>query len=273
MRLYDAAMIAFISSVVATPLLTVALLKKTWRRRSWFGLKASLLILVASLGVGIATSPPKAVLEAEARERAARLEQAASERAAKAAAEAEATRMADAEKAKQQEIARERAAKIERDAEQQRETAAVIERERQRRETAERQVAEASARAARHKQLEAEAIEATRAARATAEARAAGANASPNGPREQVLGPKPLLRDLIGCKDREAYARLAKIAASGDQAALVKLGTSLVMSGTCRSLNAGTLVHLEDTAIFSALMCARPAGDVSCYWMAIDATK
>lgn len=273
MKADDIAMIAFGLALLSAPIFCLALLRKPWRRQALRGLLGSLVVLAVSLAIGVATSPPKEVREAEARGRAALLEQRAKEEAAKIAAENEATRLAGAAKAKEQEIARERAVQLEREAERQRFSAANIERERDARESADRHGGEAAAREARHKQLEAEAIEATKAARASAAARASGGAPNSSGQSGQVGGPKPLVRDLIGCKNRESYDRLAKIAASGDKGALVKLGTSLVLSGTCRSLNAGTLVHLEDTAIFSALMCARPAGDVSCYWMAIDATK
>jgi hypothetical protein len=146
-------------------------------------------------------------------------------------------------------------------------------------EKAEKDAADAIAKAA---QREKDAAEHAKAAAAAAEAtRVANLKAAEDKALKQkqkeeqvaaLRAPKPLLRDGIGCTSREAIQRLTKIAVSGDKEALAKLGMAMVATGQCRMMQAGTRIYLEDTAVFSGLMCGRPAGETRCYWLPIDIT-
>lgn len=225
MRFYDIAISGFSLGVIAAPFCILALTKKTWRRRAWMGLKAAIVLVVASLAVGIATSPPKEVLEAEAAARQSAIDQAEQDRLTKAeAANQEKARLA---------AAREEEQRLERDRQAER------------------------AKEAEEKRIIAEAEKRRADEAALAELRA----------------PKPTVRDAIGCLSREANDKLSRIASSGDKEAFTKLATALVMANECKLLKAGTRIYLEDTAIFSGLICGRPAGSTACYWLPIEITK
>jgi hypothetical protein len=90
---------------------------------------------------------------------------------------------------------------------------------------------------------------------------------------QSASGPKPIVRDAIGCLSRETNQRLSKIAVSGDKEAFAKLAIALVASSQCKFLKEGTRIYLEDTAFFSGLLCGRPVGETSCYWLPIEITK
>lgn len=95
MRIFDVAVLAFaLFGVVAAGSL-VALLKPAWRRHGKLGLKIGLVGFVVAMGIAMATTPPKEVMQAEAAARAAQAEQIAAEKAGKAIASAEAKRLAD----------------------------------------------------------------------------------------------------------------------------------------------------------------------------------
>ncbi len=89
----------------------------------------------------------------------------------------------------------------------------------------------------------------------------------------EARAPKPMLRDAIGCRAREPYDRLSRIAASGDREAFSKLAVALVATSQCRTLKQGTRIFLEDTAIFSGVLCGRPAGETVCFWLPIEIIK
>lgn len=82
-----------------------------------------------------------------------------------------------------------------------------------------------------------------------------------------------MVRDAIGCLSRDANQRLSKMAVSGDKEAFTKLAVSLVASSQCKFLQEGTRIYLEDTAIFSGVLCGRPVGETSCYWLPIEIIK
>lgn len=87
MRIFDAAVLAFMLFGAIAIGSLLALLKASWRRRAWLGLKTGLAGFIIAMGVAMATSPPKEVLDAEAAARTARIEQAAREKAERDAAE------------------------------------------------------------------------------------------------------------------------------------------------------------------------------------------
>jgi hypothetical protein len=84
---------------------------------------------------------------------------------------------------------------------------------------------------------------------------------------------KPSQRDALGCTDKELQSRIATIANSGDQEAFKKLAGAAVLAGKCRIVSKGTMLFIEDTAVWSGLFCYRPTGDVSCLWMSSDLTR
>ncbi|SFD72403.1 hypothetical protein SAMN05428997_1462 [Bosea sp. CRIB-10] len=84
---------------------------------------------------------------------------------------------------------------------------------------------------------------------------------------------KPSKRDALGCMEKELQDRIAKIANSGDHEAFKKLAGAAVIAGKCRVVSKGTMLFVEDTAVWSGLFCYRPVGDVSCLWMSSDLTR
>lgn len=84
---------------------------------------------------------------------------------------------------------------------------------------------------------------------------------------------KPAKREALGCSDKSLQDRIAKIANSGDHEAFKKLASAGIITGKCRIVSEGTMLFVEDTAIMSGLACFRPAGEVSCLWMASDLTR
>lgn len=148
------------------------------------------------------------------------------------------------------------------------------------REKAVKDAAEAAAKAAQREQAERERLEkAAAAAEATrmTEAKAAEQKAADQKRSEAetaaLRAPKPMTQDAIGCVTREANDRLTKISVSGDKEAFAKLATALIAAAQCRLMKMGTRLYLEDTAIFSGLICGRPAGETRCYWLPIEITQ
>lgn len=225
MRAYDIALIVAGACIMVAPFLVAALLKRTWRRGAWRGLKWTGTAFVAAILVGVATLPPKDVLETEARARQEQAEASRAARESEQAAAAEAKRLAAlATEDQRRKDAEELAARAERD---KAENAAAAKADEERRQ---RELAEA-------------------------------------------LAPKPMSRDAIGCRSRDANDRLGRIASTGDKEAFTKLATALVATSQCRIMKAGTKLYLEDTAVFSGALCGRPQGETSCYWLPIDITK
>lgn len=77
----------------------------------------------------------------------------------------------------------------------------------------------------------------------------------------------------IGCKNKEVKRKLVSMAIDKDIEAFKKLALATILTGECRFFSAGDQVHLEDTAIFTGLICLRPRGEVSCYWTESEATE
>jgi hypothetical protein len=102
MRIFDVAVLGVVLFGAVAAVSLLALLKPAWRPRAGLGLKAGLAGFAVTMGIAMATTPPKAVLDAEAAARAARAEQSAKDKTATEAAAAEARRVtAQAETEKQ----------------------------------------------------------------------------------------------------------------------------------------------------------------------------
>ena len=75
-----------------------------------------------------------------------------------------------------------------------------------------------------------------------------------------------VMKEHLGCKSWETYARLRLLAASGDARAHSDALDEARASGDCRILNAGEKAHLEDIGM-TGVACIRPDGEVGCYWV------
>lgn len=74
-------------------------------------------------------------------------------------------------------------------------------------------------------------------------------------------------RDAYGCRSKEAFERVARYAGEKDHQAFLLA----IISGNCPTLKKGQTVALEDTALFSGLLCVRPTGEIGCYWTFVEA--
>lgn len=57
-------------------------------------------------------------------------------------------------------------------------------------------------------------------------------------------------------------SKLRSLLSAGDKVAAQKL----IMTGMIKTIPKGTMVEIEDTAIFSGLIKIRPKGEVQSYW-------
>ncbi|WP_332117281.1 hypothetical protein [Azorhizobium caulinodans] len=89
----------------------------------------------------------------------------------------------------------------------------------------------------------------------------------------QTIQADRVVREVVGCKDWDAYKQLVRIAVSGDKEAFAKLATLQLMNGTCMMLKAGDAVYLQEVSMLSGAMCVRPRGEVACFWIPIDAAR
>lgn len=72
---------------------------------------------------------------------------------------------------------------------------------------------------------------------------------------------------VFGCRQREQLSRLASIASSGDRDAFKKGLAISFLRAECTPLKKGSLVYIEDTAMFSGVMQVRPHGAIESYWI------
>lgn len=71
--------------------------------------------------------------------------------------------------------------------------------------------------------------------------------------------------DIIGCKSREDYDRLASFAASGDREAFNRFFAAHRLRGECRMFDAGDEVFLDDLTF--TMRKLRPRGRTDAYWV------
>ena len=109
-----------------------------------------------------------------------------------------------------------------------------------------------------------EQADAERAAEMTAAARDAAAKDAVEHGRETIKS------NVIGCKDKEVQDKLARFREEGDKEAFQTFVGEQEATGACTLLSFGSKVYLEDTAIFSGVVCVRPEGETSCYWIEMD---
>lgn len=77
----------------------------------------------------------------------------------------------------------------------------------------------------------------------------------------------------VGCQTKEMTSKLTSFIVDRDKEAFTKLALAGVLTGQCRTFSVGETAYLEDTAIFSGLVCVRPTGSVNCYWGPMEFTK
>ena len=97
---------------------------------------------------------------------------------------------------------------------------------------------------------------------------------APAQPEPRAEGSRVINRaSATGCVSRELYEQLTKIAVQGDSEAFTRLLRGSVVAGQCVIFTRGTVVFIEDTAIFSGLVQVRPKGQVRSYWTAIESVS
>jgi hypothetical protein len=69
-----------------------------------------------------------------------------------------------------------------------------------------------------------------------------------------------------GCKSKDYHSRLTGYLVDGDKEAFKRALSLAAASGECKFFEEGQQVYLEDTAIFSGLVCVRPQGNLDCFW-------
>lgn len=79
--------------------------------------------------------------------------------------------------------------------------------------------------------------------------------------------------NIFGCKSREKFSSLVSMVAVDDMEAFTKSLRLAFLRSECRALKPGTVVYIEDTALFSGLMKVRPRGSVDGYWVPMNAAK
>ena len=77
----------------------------------------------------------------------------------------------------------------------------------------------------------------------------------------------------VGCKNREDKDKLTGFSVDGDTEAFKKFAMAHILVGDCVLMNEGDVAFLEDTAIFSGLVCIRPKGETDCFWSEIERSK
>jgi hypothetical protein len=78
-------------------------------------------------------------------------------------------------------------------------------------------------------------------------------------------------QDTFACRSKELFERSVRYLVDRDEGAYKKLLLGGVASGQCVFLKEGEKVFLGDTAIFSGLVCARPKGEMDCFWTYTEA--
>lgn len=76
-----------------------------------------------------------------------------------------------------------------------------------------------------------------------------------------------IVQDVMGCRDKDVFAKMVKTAAEDDTVALGKMSIPAMASGECVKLSGGEPVFLEGVSREEELVMAqvRPRGDVVSY--------
>lgn len=105
--------------------------------------------------------------------------------------------------------------------------------------------------------------------------REAASVAEPQPPPVPPSRPPGLRRidggDHFGCRGRNDFGDLTRLAVQGDREAFVQALTTGILSGGCVMFEDGPPVFVSDTASFSGLVKVRPKGELAQYWTAYKA--
>lgn len=78
-------------------------------------------------------------------------------------------------------------------------------------------------------------------------------------------------RGSFGCKSKDNFEKWVRLLVDGDKDAAKQFMMVSIMSDQCALLDEGQTVALDDTAIFSGLLCVRPRGAIDCLWTNLEA--
>lgn len=87
-------------------------------------------------------------------------------------------------------------------------------------------------------------------------------------PGVQGRGEKGIIKDsgVLGCKSKSDVGRFISILRANDEEALRKLAAIHLMRRDCLVFTEGDEFIVEDPGVWSDNLCARPKGEIDCYW-------
>jgi hypothetical protein len=95
----------------------------------------------------------------------------------------------------------------------------------------------------------------------------------PESPELAIGGMRISGDSRIGCTNREDYERLVGYVAQEDEQAFKQAVGVGIVCGTTTIFQAGEVVYITDTAVFSGLVKVRRKGETLEYWTNVEAVK